>query len=61
MRSPSPTWSLTTSSCGDGEDGEDDDEDEMRCTKCGGNEFKAKKVGGRQRFLCAGCGRMVDA
>ncbi|KAI0127289.1 WD repeat domain-containing protein [Xylariales sp. AK1849] len=42
-------------------EGASEDGEEMQCTKCGGHEFKAKKVGGQQRFLCAGCGRMVDA
>ncbi|KAK8058613.1 WD repeat-containing protein [Apiospora phragmitis] len=38
-----------------------DESEDMQCSKCGGHEFKAKKVGGRQRLLCAACGRMVDA
>lgn len=42
-------------------EGASEEGEEMQCTKCGGHEFKAKKVGGQQRFLCAGCGRMVDA
>ncbi|KAK9771765.1 putative WD repeat-containing protein C3H5.08c [Seiridium cardinale] len=35
--------------------------DAMQCSKCGGHEFKAKKVGGQQRFLCSQCGRIFDA
>jgi hypothetical protein len=33
-----------------------DDSDEMRCKKCGGLKFRAKKVVGRQMFLCSRCG-----
>ncbi|KAI1085393.1 WD40 repeat-like protein [Whalleya microplaca] len=40
----------------DGEEGED-----MRCAKCGGRDFRAKKLGGRQRLLCGSCGRVVNA
>ncbi|KAK7967321.1 WD repeat-containing protein [Apiospora aurea] len=42
-------------------EGASDESEDMQCSKCGGHEFKAKKVGGRQRLLCAACGRMVDA
>ncbi|KAK8101132.1 WD repeat-containing protein [Apiospora kogelbergensis] len=38
-----------------------EESEDMQCSKCGGHEFKAKKVGGRQRLLCAACGRMADA
>ncbi|KAK8857016.1 WD repeat-containing protein [Apiospora arundinis] len=38
-----------------------EESEDMQCSKCGGREFKAKKVGGRQRLLCAACGRMADA
>ncbi|KAK8113148.1 WD repeat-containing protein [Apiospora sp. TS-2023a] len=41
-------------------EGASDESEDMQCSKCGGREFKAKKVGGRQRLLCAACGRMVD-
>lgn len=34
--------------------------EDMQCSKCGGHEFKVKKIGGKQRFLCSECGRMVD-
>jgi WD repeat-containing protein 44 len=37
-----------------------DGDEDMQCSKCGGREFKAKKIGGQQRFLCSECGRMVD-
>lgn len=44
----------------DGSDGETvyltDEGDEARCEGCGGREFRGEKVGGRQRFLCVGCG-----
>ncbi|TDZ37270.1 putative WD repeat-containing protein [Colletotrichum trifolii] len=37
-----------------------DEGDQMQCQKCNGKEFKSKRVGGRQRLICAGCGRLVD-
>ncbi|KXJ88674.1 WD40-repeat-containing domain protein [Microdochium bolleyi] len=43
------------------DDGGDGDGDEMACTKCGSREFKVKKVGGKQRFMCGKCGRMVNS
>jgi WD repeat-containing protein 44 len=43
------------------EDGEGEGEGEqMTCLKCGGQEFKAKKVGGKPRLLCSKCGKLVD-
>ncbi|KAH9886184.1 WD40-repeat-containing domain protein [Xylariomycetidae sp. FL2044] len=35
--------------------------EETACSKCGGRDFRAKKVSGKQRLLCRKCGRMVDA
>jgi WD repeat-containing protein 44 len=32
----------------------------MTCTKCGGKDFKVKKVAGKQRFLCGKCGKLAD-
>ncbi|KAH8653835.1 WD40-repeat-containing domain protein [Xylariales sp. PMI_506] len=60
-RQPSIISTLTSEEPDEDEGGVTDDGEEMQCSKCGGHEFKAKKVGGRQRFLCADCGRMVDA
>ncbi|KAI1378478.1 WD40 repeat-like protein [Hypoxylon crocopeplum] len=37
------------------EDGED-----MQCPTCGSRDFRAKKIGGRQRLLCGKCGRAVN-
>ncbi|CAJ2506604.1 Uu.00g077900.m01.CDS01 [Anthostomella pinea] len=34
--------------------------EETRCSKCGSGDFRAKKVGGKQRLLCGKCGRLVD-
>jgi WD repeat-containing protein 44 len=31
-----------------------------KCKDCGGEEFKAKRVTGKYRFLCAQCGAFVD-
>ncbi|KAH6660834.1 WD40-repeat-containing domain protein [Truncatella angustata] len=45
----------------EGPSGASDFDDDLRCTKCGGREFKAKNVSGQQRFLCSSCGRMLDA
>lgn len=45
----------------EGPSGASNDGDDMQCTKCGSREFKAKKVGGQQRFLCSSCGRIFDA
>lgn len=38
---------------------DDEEEDEMRCSSCGGREFKARRVAGAQVFSCKGCGRVV--
>ncbi|KAF6812448.1 WD repeat domain-containing protein [Colletotrichum sojae] len=37
-----------------------DEGEQMLCQKCGSREFKAKRVGGRQRLICIGCGKLVD-
>ncbi|KAH7041598.1 WD40-repeat-containing domain protein [Microdochium trichocladiopsis] len=42
------------------DDGGEGEGDEMECSKCGSREFKSKRVGGKQRFMCGKCGRMVD-
>ncbi|KAI1816197.1 WD40 repeat-like protein [Poronia punctata] len=34
--------------------------EEKECVKCGSHDFRAKRVGGKQRLLCGRCGRMVD-
>ncbi|OIW22810.1 WD40 repeat-like protein [Coniochaeta ligniaria NRRL 30616] len=39
---------------------EEGEEDEMRCRKCGGREFKAKRVAGKQSLSCGRCGETVD-
>ncbi|ORY63277.1 WD40-repeat-containing domain protein [Pseudomassariella vexata] len=49
------TSELTSEWCSEG-----GSEEEMRCT-CGSFEFKAKKMMGKQRFMCVRCGRMADA
>ncbi|KAK0704582.1 hypothetical protein B0H67DRAFT_613202 [Lasiosphaeris hirsuta] len=36
------------------------DGEEMTCEKCGGREFKARKIAGRQRLSCGRCGVLVD-
>ncbi|KAI1204382.1 WD40 repeat-like protein [Annulohypoxylon truncatum] len=38
------------------EDGED-----MQCPSCGSRDFRAKKVGGKQRLQCGKCGRAVNS
>ncbi|KAB5559574.1 hypothetical protein GE09DRAFT_1220251 [Coniochaeta sp. 2T2.1] len=38
----------------------DESEDEMRCRRCGGQEFKAKRVAGRRVLSCGRCGEEVD-
>ncbi|EOO00147.1 putative wd repeat domain-containing protein [Phaeoacremonium minimum UCRPA7] len=40
----------------DAEEGE-----EMRCSKCGSKNFKARRVAGRQRLACGRCGNLVEA
>lgn len=41
--------------------GETDSEgDEMCCTKCGGRDFKARRVNGVQKLQCSRCGKVVD-
>ncbi|KAL0931539.1 WD repeat protein [Colletotrichum truncatum] len=37
-----------------------DETDRMVCEKCSSKEFKSKRVGGRQRLICVGCGKLVD-
>ncbi|KAK3944362.1 WD repeat-containing protein 44 [Diplogelasinospora grovesii] len=36
------------------------DGEEMKCGKCGGMEFKARRVAGKQRLSCGRCGMLVD-
>ncbi|CAK7206633.1 hypothetical protein SEUCBS139899_009433 [Sporothrix eucalyptigena] len=48
-----------TSTDGEG-DGIDDEGVEMRCTKCGGREFKARRVSGVQRLQCSRCGKVYE-
>ncbi|KAL1867835.1 hypothetical protein VTK73DRAFT_3977 [Phialemonium thermophilum] len=42
----------------DDEEGEEKwaDAEEMRCAKCGGQDFKAKLAGGRRQWICSRCG-----
>lgn len=53
-----------TSTDSEGELGEGgasgDDGAEMRCTKCGGREFKARRVAGVQQLQCSRCGKVLD-
>ncbi|KAF9878082.1 WD repeat domain-containing protein [Colletotrichum karsti] len=37
-----------------------DEGDQMSCQKCASREFKSKRVGGRQRLICVGCGKLVE-
>jgi hypothetical protein len=41
-------------------DEEEEEEDEMQCRKCGGKEFKAKRIAGKQTLSCGRCGELVD-
>ncbi|KAK3339938.1 hypothetical protein B0T25DRAFT_365487 [Lasiosphaeria hispida] len=36
------------------------DGEEMTCGQCGGREFKARKITGKQRLSCGRCGALVD-
>ncbi|OHW98542.1 WD repeat domain-containing protein [Colletotrichum incanum] len=36
------------------------DEEQLFCQKCASKDFKAKRVGGRQRLICVKCGKLVD-
>ncbi|CAI4218973.1 unnamed protein product [Parascedosporium putredinis] len=38
-----------------------DEGEEAACDKCGNRDFKAKKINGKQRFLCSRCGTLVAA
>ncbi|EFX05336.1 WD repeat protein [Grosmannia clavigera kw1407] len=50
-----------TSSDSDADDQSDSAEGtEMRCAKCGGREFKARRIGGRQLLHCSRCGKAAD-
>ncbi|CAK7214321.1 hypothetical protein SBRCBS47491_002101 [Sporothrix bragantina] len=48
-----------TSTDGEGESSQNEGE-EMRCTKCGGREFKARRVSGVQRLQCSRCGKVYE-
>ncbi|GKT52179.1 putative WD repeat-containing protein [Colletotrichum spaethianum] len=37
-----------------------DDGEQPSCQKCASKDFKAKRVGGRQRLICVKCGKLVD-
>ncbi|GKT96055.1 WD repeat domain-containing protein [Colletotrichum tofieldiae] len=37
-----------------------DDGEQLSCQKCASKDFKAKRVGGRQRLICVKCGKLVD-
>ncbi|OLN85493.1 putative WD repeat-containing protein C3H5.08c [Colletotrichum chlorophyti] len=37
-----------------------DDGEQMICQKCASQDFKAKRVNGRQRLICVKCGKLVD-
>jgi len=39
---------------------EEEDEEETLCKKCGGREFKVRKVAAKQRLSCCRCGTLVD-
>ncbi|KAF3005291.1 hypothetical protein E8E14_008344 [Neopestalotiopsis sp. 37M] len=41
-------------------DPETSDKGEIQCSKCGGREFKSKKVAGQQKLVCSQCGRIHD-
>ncbi|CAK7266384.1 hypothetical protein SEPCBS57363_002061 [Sporothrix epigloea] len=42
-------------------DGEQDNEgEEMRCTKCGGRDFKARRLNGVHRLQCSRCGKVYE-
>jgi len=45
---------------GDIEEEDEGEGEETACGKCGRGEFKAKKMGGRQRLSCRRCGALVD-
>ncbi|ERS97423.1 hypothetical protein HMPREF1624_05590 [Sporothrix schenckii ATCC 58251] len=52
---------MTSTDGGSDVDGEHGDEGvEMRCTKCGGREFKARRVNGVQQLECSRCGKLLD-
>ena len=38
-----------------------DEGEETACVQCGNRDFKAKKINGKQRFLCGKCGTLVTA
>ncbi|WQF75010.1 Putative WD repeat-containing protein WDR44/Dgr2 [Colletotrichum destructivum] len=37
-----------------------EDGEQLSCQKCASKDFKAKRVGGRQRLICVKCGKLVD-
>ncbi|KAK2041233.1 WD repeat domain-containing protein [Colletotrichum somersetense] len=37
-----------------------DSGEQLSCQKCANKDFKAKRVGGRQRLICVKCGKLAD-
>jgi ribosomal protein S27AE len=45
---------------GDIEEEDEGEEEGTACKSCGGDDFKAKKIAGKQRWSCRRCGTLVD-
>lgn len=59
-RGDSAVSRMSSELSGDIEEEDEGEGEETACGKCGGGEFKAKKMGGRQRLSCKRCGSLVD-
>ncbi|KAI2468998.1 WD40 repeat-like protein [Annulohypoxylon bovei var. microspora] len=57
---PVPPQPESYASCLSSERTSEDGED-MQCPSCGSRDFRAKKIGGKQRLLCGKCGRAVNS
>jgi len=51
---------MSSEPSGDIEEEDEGEEEETACRSCGGEDFKAKKISGKQRLSCRRCGALVD-
>ncbi|KAK0647038.1 hypothetical protein B0T16DRAFT_172000 [Cercophora newfieldiana] len=59
-RGDSTVSRMSSELSGDIEEEEEGEGEETACKSCGGEDFKAKKISGKQRLSCRRCGALVD-
>jgi WD repeat-containing protein 44 len=59
-RGDSTASRISSELSGDIEEEDEGEGEETACRSCGGDDFKAKKIGGKQRWSCRRCGALVD-